>query len=165
MAIAHLQAKIIGSGKSAVASAAYRHRTRMFDELEGSHTHKYDKDKDLVHSEMNIPEDSPKWITQQLNSLKTNEKKSEWLWNTIQNSERINGQLAREIVIALPLELSKNQNISLVREFVKENFSSRGLVSDWVYHDKQGNPHVHIMHTLRPVTKDGFGAKKNSSLK
>ncbi|WP_019223231.1 Ti-type conjugative transfer relaxase TraA [Bartonella rattaustraliani] len=160
MAIAHLQAKIIGSGKSAISSAAYRHRTRMFDELEGSHTHRYDNDKDLVHSEMNIPEDSPKWITQQLNSFKTNEKKSEWLWNTIQNSERINGQLAREIVIALPLELSKNQNISLVQEFVKENFSSRGLVSDWVYHDKQGNPHVHIMHTLRPVTEKGFGAKK-----
>ncbi|WP_019220173.1 Ti-type conjugative transfer relaxase TraA [Bartonella florencae] len=160
MAIAHLQAKIIGAGKSAVVAAAYRHRTRMFDELEGSHTHKYDKDKDLVHSEINIPEYSPKWITQQLNHLKTNEKKSEWLWNTIQNSERANGQLAREIVIALPLELSRNQNISLVREFIKENLTSRGLVSDWVYHDKQGNPHVHIMHTLRPVVEKGFGTKK-----
>nr|WP_015060428.1 Ti-type conjugative transfer relaxase TraA [Bartonella sp. TT0105]ADN97079.1 conjugal transfer protein TraA1 [Bartonella sp. TT0105] len=160
MAIAHLQAKIIGSGKSAIAAAAYRHRTKMFDELEGSHTHNYDKDKDLIYSEIDIPENSPKWITAQLNSLKTNKKKSEWLWNTIQNSERVNGQLAREVVIALPLELSRKQNISLVREFVKENFTSRGLVSDWVYHDKQGNPHVHIMHTLRPVKEKGFGSKK-----
>ncbi|EJF92265.1 Ti-type conjugative transfer relaxase TraA, partial [Bartonella taylorii 8TBB] len=160
MAIAHLQAKIIGSGKSAISAAAYRHRTRMFDELGGSHTHRYDKDRDLVHSEINIPKDSPKWITQQLSSLNANDKKSEWLWNTIQNNERVNGQLAREIVIALPLELSQNQNISLVREFVNANFSSRGLVSDWVYHDKEGNPHVHIMHTLRPVVENGFGAKK-----
>ncbi|MCL6230283.1 Ti-type conjugative transfer relaxase TraA [Bartonella bilalgolemii] len=160
MAIAHLQAKIIGSGKSAVSAAAYRHRTRMFDELEGSHTHKYDKDKDLVHSEMNFSEDSKEWIMQQLRYFNTNEKKSEWLWNTVQNNERVNGQLAREIVIALPLELSKDQNISLVRDFINENFTSHNLVSDWVYHNKEGNPHVHIMHTLRPVTKNGFGSKK-----
>ncbi|WP_375685126.1 Ti-type conjugative transfer relaxase TraA [Bartonella sp. AP172QHHD] len=160
MASTHLQAKIIGAGKSAISAAAYRHRTRMFDELEGSHTHKYDKDRDLVHSEMNIPEGSPKWIAQQLSYFDTNDKKSEWLWNTVQNSERVNGQLAREIVIALPLELSRDQNISLVRDFVKENFASRGLVSDWVYHDKEGNPHVHIMHTLRPVLENGFGPKK-----
>ncbi|UNE53893.1 Ti-type conjugative transfer relaxase TraA [Bartonella machadoae] len=160
MAIAHLQAKIIGSGKSAISAAAYRHRTKMFDELQGSHTHKYDKDKDLVYSEMNIPEDAPEWITQQLSYLNRNDKKSEWLWNTIQNNERVNGQLAREIVIALPLELSRDQNISLVREFINTNFSSRGLISDWVYHDKEGNPHVHIMHTLRPVVENGFGSKK-----
>lgn len=160
MAITHLQAKIIGSGKSAISAAAYRHRTRMFDDLEGSHTRRYDRDRDLVHSEINIPECSPKWLTQQLNYFDKNSQKSEWLWNTVQNSERVNGQLAREVIIALPLELSRDQNISLVREFVNANFASRGLVSDWVYHDKEGNPHVHIMHTLRPVVENGFGAKK-----
>nr|CDP79617.1 cell filamentation protein Fic [Bartonella schoenbuchensis]CDP79636.1 cell filamentation protein Fic [Bartonella schoenbuchensis] len=160
MAIAHLSAKIIGSGRSAVAAAAYRHRTRMFDELEGSSTHKYNKEKDLVYSEINFPKNSPKWLTQPLKYLNKNEEKSEWLWNYVQNNERVNGQLAREIVIALPSELSQKQNISLVQEFINKNFTSRGLISDWVYHDSEGNPHIHIMHTLRPVAEHGLGSKK-----
>ncbi|OPB28422.1 Ti-type conjugative transfer relaxase TraA [Bartonella sp. WD12.1] len=160
MAIAHLSAKIISSGRSAVAAAAYRHRTRMFDELEGSSTHKYNKEKDLVYSEINFPKNSPKWLAEPLKYLNKNEEKSEWLWNYVQNNERVNGQLAREVVIALPLELSKKQNISLVQEFINKNFTSRGLISDWVYHNSEGNPHVHIMHTLRPVAEHGLGSKK-----
>lgn len=34
------------------------------------------------------------------------------------------------------------------------------MVADWVYHDNPGNPHIHLMTTLRPLTEDGFGAKK-----
>ncbi len=65
-----------------------------------------------------------------------------------------------ELIFALPEELSKTENIALVREFVRENLTSKGMVADWVYHDRQGNPHVHLMTTLRPLTDDGFGAKK-----
>ena len=52
------------------------------------------------------------------------------------------------------------ENIALVREFVADNFTSKGVVADWVYHDKDGNPHIHLMTTLRPLTEEGFGPKK-----
>ncbi|TBY01688.1 hypothetical protein E0I94_31305, partial [Rhizobium laguerreae] len=50
--------------------------------------------------------------------------------------------------------------IALVREFVRDNLTSKGMVADWVYHDKDGNPHIHLMTTLRPLTQEGFGRKK-----
>jgi len=160
MAIPHLRAQIIGAGKSAVRYAAYRHRTKMLDELDGSNTHRYDKIKDLVYSEFSIPYNSPAWLSKSIGRMNSNVEKSEWLWNYVQNNERVNGQLSREIVIGLPRELSLEQNINLVREFVEVNLTKRGLVSDWVYHDKDGNPHIHLMHTLRPVSENGFGKKK-----
>jgi len=159
MAIPHLRAQIIGAGKSAVRYAAYRHRTKMFDEIEGSNTHRYDKEKDLVYSEFSIPDNSPVWLSRTIGQMNSNAEKSEWLWNYVQNNERINGQLSREIVIGLLKELSRGQNIDLVREFVEVNLTKRGLISDWVYHDKEGNPHIHLMHTLRPVSEKGLGQK------
>ncbi|MCB5205481.1 Ti-type conjugative transfer relaxase TraA [Neorhizobium sp. T786] len=85
---------------------------------------------------------------------------SEAVWNRIQNEERANGSLAREIIIALPIELSRDENIALMREFVSSQITSLGVVADWVYHDAPGNPHVHLMHTERPVEAAGFGKKK-----
>jgi ATP-dependent exoDNAse (exonuclease V) alpha subunit len=72
----------------------------------------------------------------------------------------VDAQLAREMIFALPEELSKAENIALVREFVRDHLTSKGMVADWVYHDKDGNPHIHLMTTLRPLTDDGFGNKK-----
>ncbi|MCB5205589.1 MobA/MobL family protein, partial [Neorhizobium sp. T786] len=62
MAIPHFRAQIITAGRSAVDAAAYRHRTRMVDEAVGSSTKRYDRDNDLVFSEVAIPENAPKWI-------------------------------------------------------------------------------------------------------
>ena len=73
--------------------------------------------------------------------------------------QRYDAQTAREITIALPSELTRVQNIALVREFVAGELVSRGFAVDWVYHDKPGNPHVHLMHTLRPLAVHGFGRK------
>lgn len=70
----------------------------------------------------------------------------------------------REITIALPSELTREQNIALVREFVAGELVSRGFAVDWVYHDKPGNPHVHLMHTLRPLEVRGFGRKARAVL-
>src|SRR3546814_1677285 len=47
-----------------------------------------------------------------------------------------------------------------MRDFIAEHITSKGMVADWVYHDAPGNPHVHLMTTLRPMTEDGFGSKK-----
>ncbi|MGO6820021.1 MobA/MobL family protein, partial [Rhizobium brockwellii] len=64
------------------------------------------------------------------------------------------------LIIAVPEELTRGENIALVREFVRDNLTSKGMVADWVYHDKDGNPHIHLMTTLRPMTQEGFGPKK-----
>ncbi|MEG0022386.1 MAG: MobA/MobL family protein, partial [Bacilli bacterium] len=72
-----------------------------------------------------------------------------------------NSQLAREIDIALPVELNEQQQIELLRKYVIDNFSSKGMVADAVIHDKKdGNPHTHIMLTMRPFEENGdWGAK------
>lgn len=86
---------------------------------------------------------------------------SEAFWNRVEAFEkRIDAQLAKDLTVALPLELTAEQNIALVRDFVEKHILSRGMVADWVYHDNPGNPHIHLMTTLRPLTEYGFGAKK-----
>lgn len=73
-----------------------------------------------------------------------------------------NAQLAREIELALPVELTREQNISLVREYVKRHFVAAGMCADICLHDKNdGNPHAHIMLTMRPFEQNGgWGAKQ-----
>lgn len=159
MAIAHFNVQIITAMRSAVDAAAYRHRTRMVDELKGSSTRDYSAQEDLVHGEVAIPENSPRWITDMVDGIAAS-KASETIWNKITMEERANGQLAREIRVALPIELTREENIALMREYVADQVTARGMVADWVYHDAPGNPHVHLMHTLRPVEEQGFGKKK-----
>ncbi|CAN7579684.1 Ti-type conjugative transfer relaxase TraA [Brucella pseudogrignonensis] len=162
MAIMFVRAQVIGrgAGRSVVSAAAYRHRTRMEEEQTGL-SFRYEGGKpELVHEELALPDDTPAWLRTMING-ETVARASEVLWNAVDTSEkRADAQLARELIFALPEELSKTENIALVREFVRENLTSKGMVADWVYHYRQGNPHVHLMTTLRPLTDDGFGAKK-----
>jgi hypothetical protein len=81
----------------------------------------------------------------------------------VEKSERAkNSQLAREIEIALPVELTKGQNVSLVREYCKEQFVDAGMCADICIHDKgDGNPHAHVMLTMRPIGKDGAWEAKS----
>ncbi|MBA8862768.1 Ti-type conjugative transfer relaxase TraA [Ochrobactrum anthropi] len=158
MALAHFHAQIIGASRSAIDAAAYRHRTRMYDELKGGVTRCYDAQEDLVHEEIAIPDGPPRWITDMVEGVDPDEA-SQAIWNKITMEERANGQLAREIVVALPDELTREQNIDLMRDYVAQLVTAKGLVADWVYHAPEGNPHVHLMHTLRPVAEEGFGKK------
>jgi len=85
------------------------------------------------------------------------------LWNAVEKIEKAkNSQLAREIEIALPVELNYTQNLNLVREYVKKNFVERGMCADIAIHDnKDGNPHAHIMLTMRPFNEDkSWGSKQ-----
>ena len=85
------------------------------------------------------------------------------MWNAVEKIEKAkNAQLAREIEIALPHELTREQGISLVREYVKEQFVNAGMCADIAIHDKEdGNPHAHVMLTIRPIEQDGtWGAKQ-----
>ena len=84
------------------------------------------------------------------------------LWNGVEKIEKSkNSQLAREIEVALPKELDREKQINLVREYVKENFVKVGMCADIALHDKNdGNPHCHILLTMRPLNEDTtWGAK------
>jgi ATP-dependent exoDNAse (exonuclease V) alpha subunit len=149
----------MGGVKGAIAAAAYRHRTAMFD-AGSARTWDYSGKSDLAHAEVLLPADAPEWITSAASALST-ARLSEHLWNraTIAEAKENAGQIARELIIALPIELTKEQNIALVRDYVGEVLLPRGYAVDWVFHDKPGNPHAHVMHTLRPLNARGFGPK------
>lgn len=161
MAIAHFSASIVsrGSGRSVVLSAAYRHCAKMEYERE-ARTIDYTRKQGLLHEEFVLPADAPKWV-RSLIADRSVSGASEAFWNKVEAFEkRADAQLARDMTIALPLELSAEQNIALVRDFVEKHILAKGMVADWVYHDNPGNPHIHLMTTLRPLSADGFGSKK-----
>ena len=152
MAIYHCSIKIIsrGKGKSAVAAAAYRSGETLTNHYDGV-THDFTRKGGIVHTEILLPPHAPPDFADR--SI---------LWNNVEKIEKAkNSQLAREIEIALPVELDREQQIQLVREYVKENFVSVGMCADFAIHDKQdGNPHAHIMLTMRPLEQSGeWGAK------
>lgn len=152
MAIYHCTCKIIsrGKGRSAVGSAAYRSGEKLINEYDGME-HDYRKKSGVVYSEIMLCENAPKEY----------EDRST-LWNAVEKIEKSgSAQLAREYEIALPVELNREEQIQLVQNFIKENFTNKGMCADFAIHDKEdGNPHAHIMLTIRPIEKDGtWGAK------
>lgn len=161
MAVPHFSVSIVarGSGRSAVLSAAYRHCAKMDYERE-ARTIDYTRKQGLLHEEFVIPADAAEWL-QSLIADRSVAGASEAFWNKVEEFEkRSDAQLAKDITIALPIELSSAQNIELVRDFVARHITAQGMVADWVFHDAPGNPHIHLMTTLRPLTEDGFGSKK-----
>lgn len=157
MAIVHFNAEIIGAKRNVVWLAAQRHRVRMYDELNGVLTGVVEG-ADPDHEEITLPEKAPKWISRLVNGHYVS-KASELIWNKITMGERSNGQLAREITVALPIELTCEQNIALMQEFVQRHIVIMGVVADWVFHNWEDNPHARLLHTLRPVVWNGFGPK------
>lgn len=161
VAITHFTPQIIGraDGRSAVLSAAYRHCAKM-EHVAEARTIDYSGKRNLAHEEFLLPVDAPKWAREMI-ADRSVAGAAEAFWNKVEAIEkRADAQFAKEFIIALPVELSKEQNIALVRQFVHEQVLGRGQVADWVYHDDPGNPHVHLMTTLRPLTESGFGGKK-----
>jgi Ti-type conjugative transfer relaxase TraA len=161
MAVPHFSVSIVarGSGRSAVLSAAYRHCAKMDYERE-ARTIDYTRKQGLLHEEFVIPADVPEWL-QSMIADRSVSGASEAFWNKVEEFEkRSDAQLAKDVTIALPIELSVEQNIELVRDFVARHITAQGMVADWVFHDAPGNPHIHLMTTLRPLAEDGFGSKK-----
>ena len=152
MAIYHLSTKIISrsKGKSSIASSAYRSGEKLYNKRDGL-IHDYTKRKDVIYKEIFKPINAPNWVLDR-----------EQLWNEVEQIEKSkNSQLAREIDIALPIELNEKERIEWLREYVIDNFSNKGMVADVVIHDKEdGNQHSHIMLTMRPFEENGeWGAK------
>jgi len=145
MAIYHCSIKITsrGKGKSAVA-AAYRAAEKITNEYDGV-THDYTRKGGVVHMEILLPDNAPAEYSDRA-----------VLWNAVEKIEKAkNAQLAREIELALPVELSKEENISLVREYVKRHFVAAGMCADIAIHDTGGgNPHAHILLTMRQFNED-----------
>ena len=120
----------------------------------------YSNKRNLAHEEFLLPADAPAWARMLIGDRSV-AGAVEAFWNRVEAFEkRADAQLAKEFIIALPVELSRDQNIALMRQFVFEQVLARGQVADWVYHDEPGNPHVHLMTSLRPLTEGGFGSKK-----
>jgi hypothetical protein len=154
IAIYHLHLQIIsrGGGKSAVSAAAYRSGSRLHSEYDGG-DHDYTRKGGIVHSEILLPTNAPAEYADR-----------NTLWNAVEKVERYkNAQLAREVEIALPVELSLEQQISLVRKYVQTQFTDCGMIADYSIHEpskKTPNPHAHIMLTMRPLNEDkSWGAK------
>ena len=167
MSIYHLHVKIIGrgAGRSAVAAAAYRAGEKLYntaiaaasyrsgeqlrDEYMGI-KHDYTRKTGVVYTEIILPENAPKEF-----------ENREMLWNAVELSEkRKDARTTREVELALPAPLERREQIELLREYIGENFVSRGMCADFAVHDKgDGNPHAHIMLTTRNLSEAGFGGK------
>ena len=153
IAIYHWNIGIVsrGKGKSAVAAAAYRSGEKLTNEWDGM-THDYTRKGGVVHTEIMLPPHAPPSFSDRST-----------LWNSVELYEKAgNAQLAREIDAALPIELSREEQIRLVREYCSSQFVSRGMCVDFVIHDtNSGNPHCHIMLTMRPLDERGAWAAKS----
>ena len=149
MAIYHLEAKVVsrGKGRSAVAASAYLSCSKILNDYDGVQ-HDYTRKKGLVWQEVFLPENAPtEWQDRSV------------LWNAVEESEKTkDSRLAREFVVALPIELNKSEWQKLLTEFIQEQFVSDGMCADVAIHDPHPpghNPHAHIMLTVRPLDEQG----------
>ncbi len=147
MAIFHMEAKVItrGVGRTACGAAAYMSCSSIYNDYDGIQ-HDYTRKGGLVWEHVFLPPMAP----------------SEWqdrekLWNAVEAVEKTkDSRLAREFVVALPVEFDRQMWIGMVSEFIQEQFVSDGMCADAAIHDTDGhNPHVHILLTMRPLNEDG----------
>lgn len=150
MAIASCSVTIIsrGKGRSAVAAAAYRAGQELQNAYDGL-SHNYTLRSGIIYTDILTPASAPEWAQDR-----------QQLWNRVEEIERRkDAQLAREVMIALPRELSCDQNIEVARAYAR-TFVEQGMIADLSVHDsRDGNPHAHILLTLRPLDGDSFGKK------
>jgi hypothetical protein len=178
MAIFRLEAKIIGrraktkAGKpipgksvSVVAKAAYRSGEKLIDERTDITYNYSSRGQEVVHREIVAPENAPGWLKPADGSAPGHAERQN-LWNEVERAEkRVDSQLAREFVIALPVELDREQQASLLRHWCQQEVASKGFVADIAIHRSHdgNNPHSHVLCTLRPIDEDGFGKKPDMS--
>ena len=157
MAIYHFHVAQIsrGKGQTAVSAAAYRAGEKLHDNYYGEEPD-YTKKGGVLYTEIILPEHAPREYADR-----------ETLWNAVEFAEA-NGraQLAYSFNFALPNELSDEENLELVRKFILENFTSRGMISDMAIHKPAKspgdipNPHVHVLVPMRPLKEDGTWGNK-----
>jgi len=140
--------------QNAVASAAYNARAKLeltvFDKatgITGTLIFDYSSKGGLAYSKIYAPDGAPEWVYDR-----------EVLWNKAEDAERRqNSRSARKIMVALPNELNLEQQIALVEEIVEELVGMGMIVDANIHHDKEGNPHVHLMATTRELAENRYG--------
>ncbi|MBQ6095161.1 MAG: MobA/MobL family protein, partial [Lachnospiraceae bacterium] len=152
MAIYHNEVKIItrGEGRSACAAAAYIGCAAIYNDYDGIH-HDYTKKKGLVWDQVFFPPIAPaEW------------QDKEKLWNAVEAAEKSkDSRLAREMILALPIELGKKEWISIMTEYIQEQFVLDGMCAQVAIHDTdETNPHAHVLLTVRPLNQDGTWQNK-----
>jgi ATP-dependent exoDNAse (exonuclease V) alpha subunit len=153
----HVKTVSRSAGRSVVAAAAYRAAETIVDERLGvvwDFTRKYG----VLHSEIMAPADAPSWASDRAE-----------LWNAAERAEdtstrRQNATTGRDIIVALPHELSDAQRLAAVREFVAGLVERYGVAVDFAIHapdrhSDERNYHAHVLMTTRQIGADGFGAK------
>ena len=152
MAIFHMsfQNTSAGKGRSAIAGAAYRSGEKLFDQKEGR-SYFYARSV-TPESFILTPKNAPAWASDR-----------EKLWNEVERKDRrANSRYAKEFNVALPVELSEDEQKELLTKYVQENFVDEGMVADVAIHrDHPDNPHAHVMLTNRPFNPDGTWGLKS----
>ena len=147
IAIHHFEAKVIsrGTGRSVAAAAAYASCSQIYNDYDGVN-HDYTRKKGCVYSEIFLTQNAP----------------TEWqdraqLWNAVEAAEKSkDSQLARELIVALPIELALNDWKSMLKDFIEEECTDKGMCADVSIHDTDGhNPYAHILLTMRPLDDKG----------
>ncbi len=155
MALYRCEAKIFSRkkrGRSVVAAAAYRAGARLKDERSGETFDYRRRNVGVVESAVLAPENAPAWALE-----------PESLWNKVEaNEKRIDAQLAREFILALPRELSRAQQWELVQDWVQQELVGNGMIVDACLHNPRNgrNPHAHLLCTMRRLDGDKFNRKK-----
>eukprot|EP01037_Dinobryon_pediforme_P019138 gene19138-19503_t len=135
-----------------------REGEKLVDQATGETKHYQARADRIRFTGIFAPPDAPAWVHDR-NAL----------WNAAERAERRrDATLAREIVLALPHEMTDTQRLWLVQDFVREAFLRRCLVADVAIHapDRNSdsrNHHAHILITERAIGPDGFASMKDRS--
>ena len=186
MAIFHYTVKIVGrsKGKSIISASAYLNGDVMKNEETGKISY-YTSKKEVVYTSLmmcknaplewlNIPEENIKRFRQSIRYKRADDKKSalkkfkitfqkQRLWNEVLKIEKsADAQLGRSFEFSLPKEWSRQEQIEYTTEYIQKCFVNKGMCADWSIHDKgDGNPHVHLLVTMRPFNPDhSWGSKE-----
>ena len=144
-----------GKGQSCMASCAYYSGEKKYSEYECCWKYPHSSSSRVKWVEVMLPPNAPKAYAD-----------PQTLWNAVDAAETsVNAQTARSMLFALPRELTDEQNLALVRDFCQKEFVDKGMVCNFFYHDKSdGNPHVHIMLTLRAMDENGKWLPKSKNV-
>ena len=185
MAIFHYTIKIVGrsKGKSVISASAYLNGDVMKNEETGSISY-YTSKKEVVYTSLMMCENAPsEWQIVPEENIKRFQKSVRYkrsedkeaaikkfkitfqkqrLWNEVLKIEKsADAQLGRSFEFALPKEWSRQEQIQYTADYIQKTFVDKGMCADWSIHDKgDGNPHVHLLLTMRPFNPDHSWGKK-----
>ena len=144
-----------GKGQSCMASCAYYSGEKKYSEYECCWKYPHSSSSRVKWVEVVLPPNAPRAYAD-----------PQTLWNAVDAAETsVNAQTARSMLFALPRELTDEQNLALVRDFCQKEFVDKGMICNFFYHDKgDGNPHVHIMLTLRAMDENGKWLPKSKNV-